>query len=158
MTIGHLTVPQGVEKAKAHIEDAVSKGTKVLPGGKPMSGKGDFFEPTVIADATPDMLLHNEEVFAPVAALYSVDSEEEAIKMANNLGVGLASCVSTIDIGRMWRVAEKLEVGMISVNTAALASGELPFDGVKQGGFGSEGGKWGLEEFMITKPIAVAIS
>ena len=112
----------------------------------------------MIADATPDMLLHNEEVFAPVAALYPLDSEEEAIKMANNLGVGLASCVCTIDIGRMWRVAEKLEVGMIGVNTAALASGELPFGGVKQGGFGSERGKWGLEEFMITKLIAVAVS
>lgn len=101
VTIGPLTAPQGVEKAKAHIEDAVSKGAKVLLGGKPISGKGNFFEPTVIADTTPDVLLHNEEVFAPVAALYPFDSEEEAIKMANNLEVGLASCVCTIDIRRM---------------------------------------------------------
>ena len=85
------------------------------------------------------MLLHNEEVFAPVAALYPFDSEEEAIKMANNSEVGLASHVCTTDIVRMWRVAEKLEVGM---NTAALAPEELPFGGVKQSGFGRQGEKW----------------
>ena len=123
----------------------------MLLGGKPISGKGTFFEPTVIADATPDMLLQNEEVFAPAAALYPFDSEEEAIKMANNSEVGLASCVCTIDIGRMWRVAEKLEVEMIGVNTAALASGELPFDGVKQGGFGSEGGLGRVHDYKTDR-------
>jgi succinate-semialdehyde dehydrogenase / glutarate-semialdehyde dehydrogenase len=87
------------------------------------------------------MLLHNEEVFAPVAVLYPFNSEE-AIKMANNSEVGLASYVRTTDIGRMWRVAEKLEIGVVGVNTAALASGELPFGGVKQSSFGREGEKW----------------
>lgn len=155
--IGPLTVPRGVEKAKRHVDDAVSKGARVLLGGKAVPGKGYFFEPTVIADMTSDMLSHKEESFAPIAQLYSFDTEDQAIKMANNSDLGLGSYICTNDIARMWRVAEKLETGMVGVNTASIASGELPFGGVKQSGFGREGGRWGLDEFMVTKLITVAV-
>ena len=156
--VGPLTVHRGVEKAKRHVDDAVSKGARVLLGGKAIPGTGYFFEPTVIADMTPDMISHDEESFAPIAQLYAFDTEDQAIEMANNSDVGLGSYICTKDIGRMWRVAEKLETGMVGVNTASIASGELPFGGVKQSGFGREGGKWGLEEFMVTKLITVAVT
>jgi succinate-semialdehyde dehydrogenase/glutarate-semialdehyde dehydrogenase len=94
-------------------------------------GNGYFFEPTVIADMTSDMLSFQEESFAPIAQLYPFDTEEQVIEMANNSDVGLGSYVCTSDIARMWRVAEGLETGMVGVNTAAIASGELPFGGVK---------------------------
>jgi succinate-semialdehyde dehydrogenase/glutarate-semialdehyde dehydrogenase len=155
--IGPLTVPKGVEKAERHVDDAVSKGARLLLGGKPMPGKGNFFEPTVITDMTSEMLSYEEESFAPIAQLYLFDTEEQAIDMANNSDVGLGSYICTKDIARMWRVAEKLETGMVGVNTAAIASGELPFGGVKQSGFGREGGKWGVEEFMTTKLVTVAV-
>ncbi|KIM94141.1 hypothetical protein OIDMADRAFT_60974 [Oidiodendron maius Zn] len=155
--IGPLTVPRGIEKAQRHVDDAVSKGARVLLGGKAVPGNGYFFEPTVIADMTSDMLSHEEESFAPIAQLYPFDTEDQVIEMANNSDFGLGSYVCTKDIARMWRVAEKLETGMVGVNTASIASGELPFGGVKQSGFGREGGKWGLNEFMVTKLITVAV-
>lgn len=138
--IGPLTVPRGVKKAEGHLNDALSKGARVLLGGKGVLGNGYFFEPTVIADMTSDMLSFQEESFAPIAQLYPFDTEEQAIEMANNSYVGLGSYVCTSDTARMWRVAEGLETGMVGVNIAAVASGELPFGGVKQSGFGREGG------------------
>ncbi len=157
VVVGPLTSRRGVDKAKQHIEDAVSKGAKVQIGGKPIDGKGYFFEPSVLIDMTPDMLSHNEEVFAPVAALYPFDTEEEVIEMANNSDVGLGSYICTNDVGRIWRVAEELEVGMVGVNGGVLAGGEIPFGGVKWSGFGLEGGKWGVEEFMVTKSIILSV-
>lgn len=157
VVVGPLTASRGVEKAQRHVQDAVSKGGRLLHGGKPIDGSGYFFEPTVIADMAPNMLSHDEEIFAPVAALYPFDTEEEVVELANNTDVGLGSYVCTNNIGRMWRVAEDLEAGMVGVNTGVIAGGELPFGGVKQSGFGKEGGKWGVEEFMVTKCIVVAV-
>lgn len=155
--VGPLTVPQGVQKAQKHIEDAISKGAKVLHGGKPIPGNGNFFEATVMSDMKPNMLSHNEEIFAPVAQLYPFDTEEEVIALANNTDVGLGSYICTENMGRMWRVAEELEAGMVGVNTGVIAGGELPFGGVKASGFGKEGGKEGVEEFMVTKLIVMAV-
>lgn len=155
--VGPLTASRGVEKAQKHVQDAVSKGAKLLEGGKPMPGKGYFFEPSVMSDMNPEMLSHNEEIFAPVAALYPFNTEQEVLEMANNSEVGLGSYICTNDIGRMWRVAEGLEAGMVGVNTGVIAGGEIPFGGVKQSRFGIEGGKWGVEEFMVTKTVVVAV-
>jgi succinate-semialdehyde dehydrogenase/glutarate-semialdehyde dehydrogenase len=157
VVVGPLTASRGVEKAQRHIEDAVNKGAKVIHGGHAIPGNGYFFEPSVMTDMSPDMISHNEEIFAPVAALYPFDTEEEVIEMANNSDVGLGSYICTNDVGRMWRVAEELETGMVGVNTGVIAGGEIPFGGVKWSGFGVEGGKWGVEEFMVTKAVIVAV-
>lgn len=157
VVVGPLTTSRGVKKVKTHVHDALSKGARVLQGGKPIDGPGNFFQPTVLADMTADMLSHNEEIFGPVAALYPFDTEAEVIAMANKSEVGLGSYICTNDAARMWRVAEKLDTGMVGVNTGVIAAGELPFQGVKHSGFGSEGGKWGVEEFCVTKTIVLAV-
>jgi succinate-semialdehyde dehydrogenase/glutarate-semialdehyde dehydrogenase len=157
VTVGPLTVQRGVEKVQAHIKDAVDKGAKILYGGKAMDGKGYFFQPSVITDMNDRMLSHNEEIFGPVAALYPFDTEEEVLEMANNSEVGLGSYVCTNSMARMWRMAEGLEVGMVGVNTGVIAGGEIPFGGIKHSGFGLEGGKWGLKEYMTTKSIIMAV-
>ncbi|KAF2095785.1 aldehyde dehydrogenase [Rhizodiscina lignyota] len=155
--VGPLTVDRGIQKVERHVQDAVSKGAKLLQGGKRIEGKGNFFEPSVLVDMKPNMISYSEEFFAPVVALYPFDTEEEVIQLANNADVGLGSYICTNDIARMWRVAERLETGMVGVNTGMLASGELPFGGVKHSGFGNEGGKWGVEEFMVVKTIVVSV-
>ena len=155
--VGPLTVDRGVEKVERHIKDAIDKGAKLLHGGKRIDGKGFFFEPSVLVDMKPNMVAHSEEFFAPVSALYPFDTEDEVIEMANDSEVGLGAYVCTNDIARMWRVAERLETGMVGVNSPVLAAGELPFGGVKQSGFGVEGGKWGVEEFMVNKTIIVSV-
>ncbi|KAJ5995360.1 hypothetical protein N7481_002337 [Penicillium waksmanii] len=157
VVVGPLTIARGVTKAQAHVEDALSKGAKLLHGGKPIEGSGNFFEPTVLTDMTEQMLSHDEEIFAPVAALYPFDTEAEVIALANKSDVGLGSYICTRDSARIWRVAEKLDTGMVGVNTGVIAGGELPFGGVKHSGFGTEGGRWGVEEFTVTKAIIVAV-
>ncbi|KAJ5153064.1 uncharacterized protein N7482_009542 [Penicillium canariense] len=157
VTVGPLTVQRGVEKVQAHIDDAVGKGARILFGGQAMDRTGYFFQPSVLADMSDRMLSHNEEIFGPVAALYPFDTEEEVLKMANNSEVGLGSYVCTNNLARVWRMAEGLEVGMVGVNTGVIAGGEIPFGGIKHSGFGVEGGKWGVKEFMITKSIVMSI-
>jgi succinate-semialdehyde dehydrogenase/glutarate-semialdehyde dehydrogenase len=157
VTVGPLTVQRGVEKVQAHINDAVDKGARILYGGKAMDRKGNFFQPSILADMSDGMLSHNEEIFGPVAALYSFDTEEEVLKMANNSEVGLGSYVCTNNMARVWRMAEGLEVGMVGVNTGIIAGGEIPFGGIKHSGFGVEGGKWGVKEFTVTKSIILAV-
>lgn len=160
VNIGPLMHEGAVTKAAGHVDDAVSKGAQVLLGGKPWggpSGKGFFFEPTVISHMKPDMLTSNEEVFAPVAALYKFQTEEEVLALANNVDVGLGSYVCTNDIARMWRVAEELEVGLVAVNGGLLAAVESPFGGVKWSGFGKEGGKYGVEEYLVVKSVVISV-
>ena len=155
--VGPLTSSRGVEKAQRHVQDAISKGANPIYTADVVNGKGYFFPPSVLTDMKSNMLSHEEEIFAPIAALYPFDSEEEAIEMANNCDVGLGSYICTTDVGRMWRVAEQLEAGMVGVNTGVIAGGEIPFGGVKASGFGLEGGRWGVEEFLTTKAIVMAI-
>jgi succinate-semialdehyde dehydrogenase/glutarate-semialdehyde dehydrogenase len=162
VVVGPLTTSRGVKKTQSHVEDALSKGARLLHGGKPIiaaDGKqgGNFFEPTVLADMSEQMLSFSEEIFGPVAALYPFDTESEVIALANKSEVGLGSYISTKDAARMWRVAEKLDVGMVGVNTGVIAAAELPFGGVKHSGFGTEGGKWGVDEFTVTKLIVLAV-
>lgn len=157
VTVGPLTVQRGVEKVQAHIDDALGKGAKILYGGKRMEQKGYFFQPSVIANMNDRMLSHNEEIFGPVAALYPFETEEEVLEMANNSPVGLGSYVCTNNVARAWRMAEGLEMGMVGVNTGVIAGGEIPFGGIKHSGFGVEGGKLGVSEFLVSKSIIMAV-
>ena len=143
------------EKAVAHMEelvaDAVQKGAKVQCGGKPSRAGSAFFEPTVLTGVTTDMRVFREEIFGPIAPVLTFATEQEAIDMANDTPYGLASYLFARDIGRIWRVSQALEYGLVGVNDVGLASGELPFGGMKESGLGREGGKPGLEEFMEIK-------
>ncbi|KAI2624752.1 aldehyde dehydrogenase [Xylaria nigripes] len=157
-TMGPLTVPQGLEKVVNQVEDARNLGATILTGGKRPDGKGLFYEPTVIKDATPDMRISHEETFGPVLALYPFDTEEEAVTAANKTNAGLASYCFTKDANRLWRLFENLEAGMVGLNSGIPISNQEPFGGIKDSGYGKESGKGvGVEEYLITKAALIAI-
>src|SRR5437762_5921148 len=153
--IGPLIDMKAVEKAEAHIADAVKKGAKVVTGGKRAAQGGSFFEPTVLTDVTTDMVITKEETFGPVAPLYRFKSEEEAVKMANDTEFGLASYFYSRDIGRIWRVAEALEYGIVGINEGIISTEIAPFGGMKESGIGREGSKYGIEEFLEVKYLCM---
>jgi succinate-semialdehyde dehydrogenase/glutarate-semialdehyde dehydrogenase len=152
---GPLIDMKAVAKIEEHIADARAKGGEVLAGGKRHALGGQFFEPTVLAGATADMLVAKEETFGPLAPIFAFDTEDEAIKLANDTEFGLASYFYSRDIGRVMRVAERLESGMVGVNTGLISTAEAPFGGVKQSGLGREGSKYGLDEFLEIKYICL---
>ncbi|DAA76890.1 TPA_exp: Uncharacterized protein A8136_7119 [Trichophyton benhamiae CBS 112371] len=158
-TMGPVTTPRGLDKALSQVEDARKLGGNVILGGKPMTGcEGYFFEPTIITDMRPEMLISREETFAPIAALYKFDTEEEAVKCANDTSMGLASYAFTKDVDRVWRMLENLEAGMIGLNTGNSSAAESPFGGIKESGYGKESGKdVAVAEFMITKTGTLTI-
>src|SRR5262249_28681961 len=135
--------------------DAVSKGATVMTGGGRHPSGGRFFSPTVLTGATPDMLIAREETFGPVAALFRFRAEDDAIALANDTEFGLASYFYGRDIGRVWRVAEALEYGIVGVNTGLISTEVAPFGGMKESGIGREGSKYGLDEFVEIKYICV---
>jgi succinate-semialdehyde dehydrogenase / glutarate-semialdehyde dehydrogenase len=149
VTTGPLINKAAVSKVEEHIADAVKKGGKVVIGGKALGG--NFFEPTLIRDVTSDMAVAREETFGPVAPLFRFKTEEEAIDMANNTEFGLACYFYTRDIGRVWRVAEGLEYGMVGINEGIISTAEAPFGGVKESGLGREGSHHGVEEYLEMK-------
>ena len=151
VTTGPLINKAAVAKVQEHIADAVKKGAKVMIGGKPLGG--NFFEPTLIRDVTADMAVAREETFGPVAPLFKFKTEEEAIEMANATEFGLACYFYTRDIGRVWRVAEGLEYGMVGINEGIISTAEAPFGGVKESGLGREGSHHGVEEYVEMKYI-----
>src|SRR6266849_670402 len=153
VTIGPLIDEQGVKKVEAHVADAVGKGAKVVLGGKRHARGGLFFEPTVIADVTPDMIVSHEETFGPVAPLIRFKTEDEVIGLANDTEFGLAGYFYSRDIGRIFRVAEKMETGIVGANAGIISTEVAPFGGVKQSGLGRDGSKYGLEEFLEVKYI-----
>jgi succinate-semialdehyde dehydrogenase/glutarate-semialdehyde dehydrogenase len=151
---GPLINANAVQKVSAHIEDAVSKGGKVITGGKKLPEIGsNFFAPTVIVNVNPDMIVTKQETFGPLAALTKFSSEEEAIKLANDVEVGLAAYVFTNDHKRVYRVSEALEVGMVGINVGLVTESALPFGGVKESGFGREGSKYGLDDYLVIKSV-----
>lgn len=157
-THGPLIHSRAVDKVMAHIEDALDKGARLVRGGKRLPSLGpNVFDTTVLADITSDMRVCQEETFGPVAAISSFDREEEVIRAANNSEVGLGAYFYSKDVSRCWRVAEALEVGMVGVNTGAISDPVAPFGGIKQSGFGREGSKYGIDEFLITKKIMTAV-
>src|ERR1700730_3647810 len=148
---GPLIDENAVEKAEDHISDAVSKGARVLLGGKRHSLGGTFFEPTVLADVTAKMKIAREETFGPVAPLFRFYKDEEAVQFSNNTEFGLASYFFSRDIGRIWRVAEDLEYGMVGINTGLISTEVVPFGGMKQSGIGREGSHYGIDEYIEVK-------
>ena len=155
VVVGPLIDEQGLKKVERHVADAVGKGARVVLGGKAHERGGLFFQPTVITGVTPDMVVSFEETFGPVAPLIRFKTEEEAIRLANNTEFGLAGYFYSRDIGRIWRVAEQMETGMVGVNAGIISTEVAPFGGVKQSGLGREGSRYGLEEFMEVKYVLV---
>jgi succinate-semialdehyde dehydrogenase / glutarate-semialdehyde dehydrogenase len=153
--IGPLIDEQGVKKVEAHLADALSKGAKTVLGGKRHSLGGLFFQPTVLTGVTPEMLVSHEETFGPVAPLIRFKTEEEVIRLANNTEFGLSGYFYSRDVGRIFRVAEQMEAGIVGANVGIISTEIAPFGGVKQSGLGREGSKYGLEEYMEIKYILV---
>ncbi|MCY1278814.1 Glutarate-semialdehyde dehydrogenase DavD [compost metagenome] len=152
---GPLINEDAVAKVESHIADALGKGARLLAGGKRHALGGTFFEPTVLADVTPAMRVAREETFGPLAPLFRFSGDEEAIAMANDTEFGLASYFFSRDIGRVWRVAEALEYGMVGINTGLISNEVAPFGGVKQSGLGREGSKYGLDEYLEVKYLCM---
>ena len=152
---GPLIDDQAVAKVEEHVADALAKGAKVVTGGKLHTLGGHFYEPTVLSNVTGDMKVMREETFGPVAAVTKFKTEEEAIAAANDTEFGLASYFYSRDIGRVWRVAEKLEYGMVGINTGIISNEVGPFGGVKQSGLGREGSKYGIDEYLEIKYLCM---
>lgn len=152
---GPLIDVKAVEKVEEFISDATAKGGKVVAGGKRHALGGSFFEPTVIANATPEMKFMKEEIFGPVAPVFRFETEEEAIELANNTEFGLASYFYTGNLGRAFRVMEGLKYGMVGVNEGLITTPEAPFGGVKESGLGREGGHQGIEDYLDTKYVCI---
>jgi succinate-semialdehyde dehydrogenase/glutarate-semialdehyde dehydrogenase len=155
VTQGPLIDAKAVAKIEEHIADARAKGGEVLTGGKRHALGGLFFEPTVIGGATADMLFAREETFGPLAPIFAFDTEAEVIELANDSEFGLAAYFYSRDIGRVMRVAERLESGIVGVNTGLISTAEAPFGGVKQSGLGREGSKYGLDDFLEVNYICL---
>src|SRR3954468_8889183 len=155
VTIGPLINMAAIEKVEEHVSDAVSKGARVAIGGKRHALGRTFFEPTVLADATPDMLIFREETFGPIAPVFRFKTEEEAIRLANDTEFGLAAYFYGRDIGRVWRVAEALEFGIVGINEGLISTEVAPFGGVKESGNGREGSKYGIEDYLEIKYLCM---
>jgi succinate-semialdehyde dehydrogenase/glutarate-semialdehyde dehydrogenase len=150
---GPLIEPAALDKVERHVKDAIAKGGRVLTGGKRLGGQ--FYEPTVLADATADMVCAKEETFGPFAPIFKFKTEQEAVDAANNTEFGLASYFYSRDVGRIFRVAEALEYGMVGINVGILATEHVPFGGVKQSGLGREGSSHGMEDYVEIKYLCV---
>jgi succinate-semialdehyde dehydrogenase/glutarate-semialdehyde dehydrogenase len=155
--IGPLIDEAAVKKVEEHVSDALAKGAKVAMGGKRHALGGFFFEPTILTNVTPAMKVTKEETFGPVAPLFRFKTEEEAIRLANDTEFGLASYFYARDLGRVWRVSEALEYGMVGVNTGMLSTAEAPFGGVKESGLGREGSKYGIDEYLEVKYLCMSV-
>ncbi len=156
VTQGPLIDGAGLAKVEELLADAVAQGARILCGGKRHARGGTFFEPTVVAGATPAMRLAREEIFGPVAPIYRFKDEAEAIRMANDTEFGLAAYFFSRDIARAWRVGEALDYGMVGINSGLISNEVAPFGGVKQSGLGREGSKYGIEEYLEIKYLAMA--
>jgi succinate-semialdehyde dehydrogenase/glutarate-semialdehyde dehydrogenase len=154
---GPLIEEAALVKVERHVADALAKGARLLVGGKRLNqlGSGQFFEPTVVADATADMLCAKEETFGPFAPVFKFHTEQEAIDAANHTEFGLASYFYSRDIGRIYRVAEALEYGMVGINVGILATEHVPFGGVKQSGLGREGSHFGMDDYVEVKYLCI---
>ena len=155
VTMGPLINTEAVEKVESHIADAVGKGARILAGGKRHALGGSFFEPTVLADVSRDALVSCDETFGPLAPLFRFTEEAELLEAANDTEFGLAAYVYSHDIGRIWRMAEAIETGMVGINVGLMANEAVPFGGIKESGIGREGSHYGLEEYLEVKYICM---
>ncbi len=156
VTQGPLINMAAIDKVKEHIADAVSKGATILSGGQQSTLGGTFFEPTVIKNMTTDMLITTEETFGPVAPVYRFGGDQEVVELANATPYGLAAYFFSRDVGRVWRIAEALEYGMVGVNTGLISTALAPFGGIKESGIGREGSAHGIDEYVEIKYILMA--
>ena len=147
--VGPLINQKGLDKVQQHVEDAVTKGAIIVQGGKYLEGL--YYQPTVLANASTDMIIAQDEVFGPVAPVFRFKTEEEVIALANDTDFGLASYFYSRDVARCWRVAEALEAGMVGINEGFISTTLAPFGGVKESGMGREGSKYGMDYFMEIK-------
>lgn len=157
VTQGPLINEAALLKVETHIADALSKGAQVATGGKRHALGHNFFEPTILTGVTPSMLVAKEETFGPVAPLFKFTSDDEVVRMANDTEFGLAAYFYSRDIGRVWRVAEALEYGMVGINTGIISNEVAPFGGVKQSGLGREGSHYGIDEYVVVKYLCMGI-
>ena len=157
ITQGPLIEPAALEKVERHVADALSKGAKLITGGKPSALGGSFYEPTILTNITNDMLITHEETFGPVAPIIPFESDEEALRLANNSEYGLASYFYSRDIARIWKAAESLEYGIVGVNTGIISNEVAPFGGVKQSGLGREGSTYGMDEYLELKYVCLGL-
>lgn len=155
---GPLISQAAADNAEALVADAKDKGATVLCGGQRVEADKNFFEPTILTHVNNDMRVANEEIFGPIAPIFKFETDEEGITLANRTEYGLAGYFYSRDIGRVWRIAEALEVGMVGVNTGMLTTELAPFGGVKESGLGREGSKYGIEEYVETKYICMDIN
>ena len=152
---GPLIDKAGLDKVEEHVRDAESKGAKVVAGGAPHDRGGSFYQPTILTEVTTDMKVTYEETFGPVAPLFRFKTEEEAIAMANDTVFGLAGYFYARDLGRVWRVAEAMETGIVGINTGIISNEVSPFGGVKESGVGREGSKYGIDEYLEIKYLCM---
>ncbi|MGF7111560.1 succinate-semialdehyde dehydrogenase/glutarate-semialdehyde dehydrogenase [Pseudomonas laurylsulfatiphila] len=154
---GPLINAKAVAKIEEHISDAMDKGATLLAGGESHALGGNFFQPTVLGEVTPEMLVASDETFGPLAPVFRFETEAEAVAMANDTEFGLASYLYTQDLGRAWRVSEALEYGMVGVNEGLISTEVAPFGGIKQSGLGREGSKYGIDDYIEQKYICLGI-
>ncbi|MEI7565662.1 MAG: NAD-dependent succinate-semialdehyde dehydrogenase [Burkholderiaceae bacterium] len=154
---GPLIDDAAFAKVERHVADALSKGATLVTGGKANASGHNFYEPTILSNVTSDMLITFEETFGPVAPIIPFDNDEAVVKLANNSQYGLASYFYSRDIGRVWKVAEALEYGMVGVNTGIMSNEVAPFGGVKQSGLGREGSIWGMDEYLEMKYVCLGL-
>ncbi len=154
---GPLIDEAAVAKVEEHIADAVANGGRVVAGGKRHALGGTFFEPTILADVTPAMKVAREETFGPLAPLFRFETEDEAIAMANDTEFGLASYFYARDVGRIFRVSEALEYGIVGANTGIISTEVAPFGGIKESGIGREGSRYGIDDFTEMKYVCLGI-
>ena len=152
---GPLIDMHAVEKVEEHIADAVGKGAKVVVGGSRHELGGTYFQPTLLTGVNPQMKVAREETFGPLAPLFRFEREEEAVQAANDTEFGLASYFYSRDMGRIWRVAEGLEYGIVGINTGIISTEVAPFGGVKESGLGREGSKYGIEDYLEVKYLCM---
>jgi succinate-semialdehyde dehydrogenase/glutarate-semialdehyde dehydrogenase len=157
VALGPLINEAAVLKVESHIEDALTKGARIATGGKRHALGHGFFEPTVLTGVTPDMKVAKEETFGPLAPIFSFSSDEEVVRLANDTEFGLAAYFYSRDIGRVWRVAEALEYGMVGINTGLISNEVAPFGGVKQSGLGREGSHYGIDDYVVIKYLCMAV-
>jgi len=153
--IGPLIDDKALAKVEEQVNDAVKKGGKIMIGGKRHALGGSYYEPTVVSGATKDMLAFREETFGPLAPIFKFSNEAEAIAMANDTQFGLAAYFYSQNIGRIWRVAEALEYGMVGINEGIISNETAPFGGVKESGLGREGSQHGIEDYLEMKYLCM---
>jgi succinate-semialdehyde dehydrogenase/glutarate-semialdehyde dehydrogenase len=157
VTIGPLIDSKAVAKVAQHVADALSKGATLLVGGAHTATAGSFYPPTVLTNIKPDMLIMHEETFGPVAPLLKFETEADVIRLANATQFGLASYFYSRDVGRIWRVAEALEYGIVGINEGIISTEVAPFGGIKESGIGREGSKYGLDDYLEIKYLCYGL-